>query len=179
MAWSGSIRSLFLAGAMLGLAGAGGPASAGDIYGAEADQFHDLAVATLGADQLGDFVAQPVHDAWQQIPTSTDRLTDQQENEFKQLKSGTIEYIVEIPPEEREEGGPTHRVVNAPAPFGGLDNLVEVLSGGENGLTGSQFQSTDVGDMSSTSFLQNDLGNALGGNGSGPAGALTGAFQGQ
>ena len=177
MAGFGSIRTLLFSGAALALAGAGSPVLGDDIYAEEADQFHDLTMSVLGADQLGGVVAQPVETAWQQIPTSTDQLSDKQESEYTQLKTGTIEYVVEIPPEQREEGGPTHKIVTAPAPFGGLDDMVETLTGTEDAISGSQFQSTDIGDMSSTNFLQNDLGSALSGNGSALTDTLTGGLQ--
>jgi hypothetical protein len=176
MAGIRAIRALLWGGAALAVMDAGGPALADEIYPEQMEQFHDLTMSVLAPDLLGGVVAQPVETAWQQIPTSTDQLTPQQQSELKQLKTGTIEYVVEIPPEQRTPGGPTHKIVTAPAPFGGLDDMVEVLTGSEGPLSGSQFQSTDVGSMSPASFLQSDLGNALSGNGSALADALTGGF---
>lgn len=158
-----SFGTLLAGGAMIALIGGAAPATADDIYPDEIQQVHDLTFSLLGAEELGGVVAQPIESAWQQIPQSTDQLSEPQQREFQQLKSGTIEYLVEIPPEEREEGGPTHKVVTAPAPFGGLDHMVEVLTGEAGFVPGSQMQSTDIGSLSPAGFLQNDLGDALGG----------------
>jgi len=168
-----SIRTMLCGGVALALIGVGGPAVADEIYAEELNQLHDLTLSALGSDQLGGVVAQPFESAWQQIeiPT-TDELSDAQKSELQQLKSGVLKYEVEIPPEEREEGGPTTKIVTAPAPFGGLDNMVEVLTGGESGLPGSNFQSANVGDLSS-GFLQDNLGSGLTGN-SALTDALTG-----
>lgn len=159
-------------GAMIALVGSA-PALGDDIYSDEIQQVHDLTFSLLGAEELGGVVAQPVEEAWQQIPQSTDQLPEPKKREFQQLKSGTIEYIVEIPPEQREEGGPTHKIVTGPAPFGGLDHMVEVLTGEAGLFPGSQVQSTDIGSLSPAGLLQNDLGSALGG-GSALTSALTG-----
>lgn len=158
-----SIRTMLCSGVALALIGIGGPALADDIYAEEWNQLHDLTLSALGSDQLGGVVAQPFESQWQQIeiPT-TDDLSDEQKSELQQLRTGEIKYEVEIPPEEREEGGPTTKIVTAPTAFGGLDDMVEVLTGGENGLPGSNFQSANVGDLAAGGFMQDNLGGMTG-----------------
>jgi hypothetical protein len=157
-----SMRTMLCGGVALALIGIAGPAMADEIYAEEWDQVHDLTLSAIGADQLGGVVAQPFESAWQsmEIPT-TDELSDQQKSELQQLKSGDIQYVVEIPPEEREEGGPTTKIVTAPTAFGGLDDMVDILTG-ESGLPGSSFQSTNVGDLAAGGFIQDNLGGMAG-----------------
>ena len=169
-----SIRTMLCSGVALALIGIAGPAMADDLYAEELNQMHDAALSALGADQLGGVVAQPFESAWQQmdIPSESE-LTADQKSELQQLRTGEIKYVVEIPPEEREEGGPTTKIVTAPTAFGGLDDMVETLTGGQSGLPGSNFQSANVGDLAAGGFVQDNLGGGMMGN-SALTDALTG-----
>jgi hypothetical protein len=169
-----SMRTMLRGGIALALIGIAGPAMADEIYAEEWDQVHDLTLSAIDSDLLGGVVAQPVESAWQSfdVPT-TDELSDEQESELQQLRSGDIEYVVAIPPEEQEEGGPTTKIVTAPTAFGGLDDMVEILTGGQSGLPSSNFQSTNVGDLATGGFIQDNLGGGMMGN-SALTDALTG-----
>lgn len=126
------------------------------------NEFHDLLLDTLAAEELGGVTAQPAELVWQEIqPPSEEELTAAQKKQKEQLESGTLVYKVEIPESERVPGGPTHRTVTAPAPMGGTDEMVMRLAGPEGMAT--QIQSELMSGFSSGAALQ-----------SGPAG---GAFQ--
>lgn len=138
------------------------PAAADDLGEQQWDEVQGLLSQAIGEDQLGAVVAQPLDTAWQRIEPdlpSEDELTKQQKSEKEQIESGQINYLVEIPPEQREPGGPTHRIVTAPAPFGGTDNMTGLLTG-EAGL-GSQIESALVENVGSGDFMQDGLGGGM------------------
>lgn len=174
------IRPL-LSGAALALVLALAPAvSADDLAKQQWDEFHDFQLEAMGEEQLGEINAWPIDTAWQQIELglpSEDELTPQQKSEKQQLESGEIVYVVEIPPEQRVPGGPTHRTVTSPAPFGGTDSMIGALAG-DTGM-GSQIQSTLVDNIGSASFMQDSLGGGMQGGGLGGmlAGGLIGPVQ--
>ena len=165
------IRTL-LGGSMLAAACAAGPAVADeDVTDQQWNEFHDVLMQAMGAEQLGDVVAQPYAQAWQQMqPPSQGDMTEAQKAEKEQLESGTLVYLVEIPESERVPGGPTHRTVTTPAPMGGTDDMVMSLAGPDGmgsqiqtALTGGDLAPGNMlsGGMPDSSFQNSNIGGML------------------
>lgn len=156
-------RSVVGAGALVAVAALfAAPVAAEEIYPEQWDQLQGLIASAIPEDQLGGVTGQNFEAAWQSIdlPTTED-LSPAQKSELNQIKSGELQYVVEIPPEDREPGGPTQKIVTAPTAFGGMDNLITTLAGDGALPVGSQMQSTNIGDLSG-GFMESGFGNALG-----------------
>lgn len=171
-----TIRVLLGGAAALALSGAAASALADGLTEQYWDEIPAMTEEALGDGQLGTVVGQPSGVALQavdaRLPTE-DQMTPKQKAEKEQLESGVVVYVVEIPPEQRVPGGPTHRTVEAPAPFGGTDAMIGALTG-ETGMAG-QLQSTLTESIGPGSFTQGGMGSG-GALGSMLADGITGAL---
>lgn len=171
-----TIRTLLVGAVALAVSGAAAAALADGLTEQYWDELPAMTEEALGDGQLGTVVGQPLGIALQavdaKLPTE-DQMTPKQKAEKEQLESGVIVYVVEIPPEQRVPGGPTHRTVEAPAPFGGTDAMIGALTG-ETGMAG-QLQSTLTESIGPGSFTQGGMGSG-GALGSMLADGITGAL---